>query len=107
MAEDAPAPRRSFERHIRNWISWAGILLAASALFAFLLLFAIDQFAEHPNPYVGILAYVVAPGFFFLGLLLVVIGAILQRRRHRRDGTVAKPLAIHIDLSRRRDRRIL
>ena len=51
--------------YFRNWMSWAGIVLGASALFAFLLLFAIDVFAGHRNPYVGILAYVVAPFFFF------------------------------------------
>ena len=39
------------------------MVLAAAALFAFVLLFAIDFFAPAKNPYVGILAYVVAPFF--------------------------------------------
>jgi nitrate/TMAO reductase-like tetraheme cytochrome c subunit len=104
---DASAPRRSPKRHFRNWISWVGILLTASALFAFLLLVAIDQFAGHRNPYVGILAYVIAPAFFILGSVLILFGALLQRRTERRAVRAAAPLAIKIDLSRPRDRKVL
>ena len=71
-------------RHFRNWISWVGLLLSASALFAFVLLFAIDLFAAHRNPYLGILTYVVAPFFFVLGFLLLFLGGFLQWRRNRR-----------------------
>jgi nitrate/TMAO reductase-like tetraheme cytochrome c subunit len=102
---DASTPRRSFKRLFRNWLSWAGIVLAASALFAFFLLLAIDQFAGHRNPYVGILAYVVAPFFLLVGVALILVGAFFQRRNERRAARGAKPLVI--DLSRRRDRRIL
>jgi nitrate/TMAO reductase-like tetraheme cytochrome c subunit len=97
----------SLGRHFRNWISWAGIVLAAGALFSFLLLFAIDLFAERRSPYVGILAYVVAPAFFILGLVLSLVGALLQARKERKARRIAKPLTITIDLSRARDRRIL
>jgi len=96
-----------FGRHFRNWISWAGMVLAAGALFSFLLLVAIDQFAGHRNPYVGILAYVVAPLFFILGAVIAIFGAILQWRRERRAKRAAEPLVIRIDLSRPRDRKIL
>jgi len=91
----------------RNWISWTGLLLSASALFSFFLLFALDLFAGHPNPYLGILAYVVAPGFFILGLAITLFGAILQWRRNRRALKAAEPLVIKIDLARARDRKIL
>jgi nitrate/TMAO reductase-like tetraheme cytochrome c subunit len=104
---DASAPPRSLKRQFRNWVSWAGILLSASALFAFLLLLAIDQFAQHRNPYVGILAYVAAPIFFILGVALTLVGAFFERRSERRAARAAKPLVIKIDLSRPRDRRIL
>src|SRR4051812_12078809 len=102
---DVEEPRRSFSRHFHNWTSYAGLLLAASALFAFLFLFAIDLVAAHPSPYVGILAYVVAPFFFLLGAFIALFGALLARRRERvaRQG----PLKINIDFSRPRDRRIL
>src|SRR3954462_120483 len=104
---DVEEPRRSFTRYFRNWTSWAGLLLAGSALFAFLFLFAVDLTAAHPNAYVGILAYLVAPGFFFLGSLIAIVGALLQRRRERRALHLERKLKIQIDLSRPRDRRLL
>jgi nitrate/TMAO reductase-like tetraheme cytochrome c subunit len=94
-------------RHFRNWLSWSGLLLAAGALFAFLLLFAIDLFAARPSPYLGILAYVIAPAFAILGLFLALVGAIFHAWGERRTGRIAKPFAVTIDLSRTRDRRIL
>jgi NapC/NirT cytochrome c family, N-terminal region len=104
---DSSAPHRSFRHSLRNWVSWIGLLLAGSALFAFLLLFAIDVFAGHRNPYLGILAYLVAPLFFVLGVVLTLLGALLQRRTERRAMRAAEPLVIKIDLSRPRDRKIL
>jgi nitrate/TMAO reductase-like tetraheme cytochrome c subunit len=83
------------------------MVLAASAFFAFLLLFAFDLFAIHRNPYIGILAYVVAPFFFILGIFLTFLGALIRWRTRRRAVRAAEPLAIKIDLSRARDRRIL
>ncbi len=105
MAEAANPPAR--KHPFRNWISWFGLLLAVSALFSFFLLVAIDQFAGHRNPYVGILAYVLAPGFFILGILITLFGAILQWRRNRRALQAAEPLVLKIDLSRPRDRKFL
>ena len=63
----------------RNWISLAGFVLAVAAAFAFVFLFGIDLFAHGGNPYMGILAYLVAPGFFFGGVGLIV-------RVHKRAG---------------------
>ena len=106
---DAPVPAqpRPFRRNFRNWLSWSGMVLAASALFAFFLLFGIDLFAGHRNPYVGILAYAVAPLFFILGIFLTFLGALIRWRTRRHAVRAAEPLAIKIDLSRPRDRRIL
>src|SRR6478672_9035449 len=104
---DAEEPRRSFRRHFQNWISWIGLLLAASAVFAFLFLFAIDLFAARPSAYVGILAYLVAPLFLLFGFVLAVVGALLARRRESRSLKRHEPLKISIDFSRRRDRRLL
>ncbi|HSV63963.1 MAG TPA: NapC/NirT family cytochrome c [Chthoniobacterales bacterium] len=105
--EEVDQPHRSFRRHFQNWISWIGLLIAASAVFAFLFLFAIDLFATHSSAYVGILAYLVAPLFFLFGFVLAIIGAFLARRRESRALQRHEPLKISIDLSRRRDRRLL
>ena len=106
---DAPAPAqpRPFRRNFRNWVSWSGLVLAAGGLFSFFLLLAIDLFAGHPNPYVGILAYVIAPLFFLVGIFLTLLGALIRWRTRRRAVRAAEPLAIKIDLSRPRDRKFL
>src|SRR5262249_23898154 len=98
----SPTEPRSFRRQCQNSISWAGMVLAAAALFAFVLLFAIDLFAPSKNPYVGILAYVVAPFFLILGLALALLGAILHKREERHAAKVEKRHRIlQIDLSRK------
>jgi nitrate/TMAO reductase-like tetraheme cytochrome c subunit len=88
-------------------MSASGMVVALGSLFAFLLLFAIDIFAHNGNPYMGILAYVVAPGFLFLGLGLVALGAWIQRRHVRKGEPDVPSHKWSIDLSRTRDRRLL
>lgn len=101
----APAKKPGASRFYRNWVTFTGMVVAGGSFFAFLLLFAIDFLAHRGNPYLGILTYVVAPGFLLLGLALVVAGCLLRLRQERKAGAV--PLALTIDLSRRRDRKIL
>jgi nitrate/TMAO reductase-like tetraheme cytochrome c subunit len=109
MSEEStstPAPGRL--NRLRNWLSLAGMVLCVSAVFAFILLVAVDLFATHANPYMGILAYVVAPMFFFMGLGLVILGYILETRRIRK-GVPRKEgaLVLRVDLSRKRDRQLM
>lgn len=88
----------------QNWISLAGAIIAGGSLFAFILLFLFDVLGGGTrNPYVGILCYLVAPGFLFLGLALVLGGAWVQHRGRaaRRPGRAPR---LTIDLSRPRDR---
>lgn len=109
MTEEQPAtPSPSRFNRLRNWLSLAGMVLCVSAAFAFILLFAVDLFAAHANPYMGILAYVVAPMFFFMGLALVLGGYVLETRRIRK-GVPRKENAfvLNVDLSRKRDRRLM
>jgi hypothetical protein len=90
-----------------NWISLAGFVLAGSSIFAFLLLFALDLTGRDAgNPYLGILCYVVAPGFLFLGAAVTLYGAWRHRRRLTR-ALEGQPPRMAIDLSRPRDRRVL
>jgi nitrate/TMAO reductase-like tetraheme cytochrome c subunit len=83
------------------------MVVAAGSLFAFLLLLTLDLTGKGAaNPYLGILSYLVAPGFLFLGLAMVLLGA-WQERRHRRTPSHLPLTRVAIDLSRPRDRRIL
>lgn len=82
----------------------SGLVLVLASLFAFLLLFLLDSLAHFSNPYVGILTYLVAPFFLFVGLLWTAVGIILRRRRLAKGNGSA--LAVQINLARPRDRRI-
>ncbi len=66
---------------LRNYVSLIGLALAVVALANILFLFLIDLTSSHPSPYVGVLAYMVFPGFLILGLLLVPLGMWLQRKK--------------------------
>jgi len=96
-------------RHFRNWLAYAGGVVALGSFFAFLLLFAMDLFSKTGNPYMGILAYVIAPGFLFLGFGMALLGFWLQRRHERRAGLVAATgrSLLAVDLSRPEDRKRL
>lgn len=91
----------------RNWLSFAGGVLAISSFFAFLLLFSIDLFAHNGSPYMGILAYVIAPSFLFLGLGIMGLGIWVQRRQARKAGTEHAHTVLSVDLSRPADRKKL
>ena len=58
----------------RNWMSLAGVVLTLGSFFSFLLLFVLDSLAHFSNPYVGILTYMVAPGFGVMGICLMILG---------------------------------
>lgn len=101
---ESPVPQRP--RILRNWVTLGGAIISAGSIFAFLLLFAIDLIGRRSNPYMGILAYVVAPSFFFLGVALICGGILYQRRFAKRNSPEAlSPLVIN--LTRARDRKVL
>ncbi len=66
---------------IKNPISLIGVALAAVAVVNIIFLFFIDVLSSAPSPYIGILAYMVGPAFLVLGLLLILVGMALERRR--------------------------
>ena len=106
--ESIPTPLPTRLSRLRNWLSLSGAVLAASAFFAFILLFSVDLFAAHANPYMGILCYVVAPIFLLMGLATVLLGYILESRKIRRQlSDQRSEFILHVNLSRKRDRRLM
>src|SRR5215813_807648 len=95
-------PRRTSV--FRNWLSLTGLIVVVGSMFSFLLLLLLDAMAHFANPYIGILTYLVAPGFFVIGLILAGIGALLRRRQVVKFAGPFPPL--RIDLSRPRDKRV-
>ena len=86
------------QKLIRNPISLIGLALAAVALVNIILLILIDVLASHPSPYIGILAYMVAPGFLVVGLILIPVGMVIERRR-RLHAVGAPPHFAKLDLN--------
>src|SRR5689334_16053032 len=69
----------------RNYISFAGALIVIAAVVSILLLFLIELTQASNNPYLGIITYVVLPAFLVFGLLVILIGMFIERRRRRRS----------------------
>lgn len=89
----------------RNWISWAGLVIAGGALFAFFFLFVLDQWGPGSgNPYVGILSYVVAPFFGFIGVATFLFGGWWEKRHRRNQPAGAEVRRLTLDLNDARTR---
>jgi NapC/NirT cytochrome c family protein len=68
-------------RLIRNGVSLAGLIIVTVTALLFLIVFFADLFGMHANPYGGIIFFLIIPGLFILGLLMVPLGMWRERRR--------------------------
>jgi hypothetical protein len=84
----------------QNSISLLGAVLTSSAGLTLVTFWAYEILKGGPiHPYTGIVFFLVLPGFFLLGLLLMPLGAFLRRRKLRREGKLDQPYPA-IDLRR-------
>ena len=94
----------------RNPISLLGAAITTASALIIVSLFTMDL-VGHPGggPYLGILAYLILPGIFVLGLILIPVGIGLERRRVRRAAArgEAPPAFPVIDLNLSRTRTIV
>jgi nitrate/TMAO reductase-like tetraheme cytochrome c subunit len=90
-------------KFIKNTISLIGLALAVVALANIIFLFLVDMISTRESPYIGILAYMIMPGILILGLLLILLGIYLERRRQARGIEDATKFP-HIDLNNPRQR---
>ncbi len=70
----------------RNLISGTGVVLATTSGITLVIAFASLIFGYQPNPYAGILVYMILPAIFALGLVLIPIGIARDFRRKRKAG---------------------
>src|ERR1044072_6466393 len=84
---DNSTPRTSLPGLTRNYVSFVGMVITFTSLACILLLFLIDLTQRTENPYFGIVTYILLPGFLMLGLRVLVVGMILERRKRRRSPT--------------------
>jgi nitrate/TMAO reductase-like tetraheme cytochrome c subunit len=90
--------RTMVRRILRNPVSLAGTALALVSLANFFFLFLIDLVSEKASPYVGILAYMVAPAFLIIGLVLIAVGLLWERKKKLGE-TPDAPIYPRIDLN--------
>jgi nitrate/TMAO reductase-like tetraheme cytochrome c subunit len=82
--KSSPEPieaRHRLRMLLRNPVSLAGVALVIVALANIFLFVLIDLIGNKPSPYVGILAYMVSPAFLVLGLLLMLAGVFVERKK--------------------------
>ncbi len=104
-ANSAGAPAQPIPSLLRNWLSWAGLLLFILVLGNLVLLLLVALLVKRPNPYLGIFVYLALPTIAMLGLLLVPAGVLLERRRRRRLLPGELPRYPRIDLNQPATRR--
>jgi len=107
-APAAPAPLRRTQLFFlaRNYVSFLGFLLIAVGLLLLSTAALFGLVAPGVNPYFGIAGYIVLPGIFATGLVIVPIGMLRKHRRlHRLARAQGAPVAYpSIDLNDPRTR---
>lgn len=83
----------------RNSVSLIGSALAAASLLTIIFFFFLTLVSVQSSPYVGVLAFLVAPAFFILGLVLVPLGMLLERQRRRKQKPSVIPRFPRLDLN--------
>jgi NapC/NirT cytochrome c family, N-terminal region len=73
----------------QNPITLTGAVITTSTAFTVIAFWFYDFFLPGPpHPYIGLLIYLILPGMFFLGLMLIPLGIGLRRRSLRKSGTL-------------------
>ena len=67
----------------QHWLSLLGVALLATAVISWLFVLPQQIRGHVDNPYIGIIVFLVLPGIFFTGLVLVPIGIYISKRKIR------------------------
>ena len=80
----------------QNTLSLIGVVLTTSSAITLIGFWMYDfMLPGPPHPYVGILLFLILPGVFVLGLLLIPVGIVLRRRPLRLAGELPDSLSGH------------
>src|SRR6202790_1881282 len=89
----------------QNPVTLTGAVITTSTALTTIAFWFYDIFLPGPpHPYIGLLVFLILPGVFVLGLLLIPIGIWLRRRSLRRSGKLpdAFPaIDLHLPVVRR------
>ena len=91
------ARSESVFRLMRNWVGLVGTVLFVTAFVTFLFFFLVELIAGEVHPYLGLFHFLVLPPITILGLIMMGIGSLIERRRKRvalESGQIWAPLDI-------------
>ena len=77
-----------------NPITIIGVAIAAISFIVIIFLAVLEYFAETPNPYMGILAFVIVPSVLLSGLAIAAFGVWREHRLERIGAPVERHLPI-------------
>lgn len=87
-----------------NWLSMVGTFFAMFFFILIILLFLLAQIFDLGASYVGLILYIVLPGFMVLGLILIPIGMISKLRRDKKKNLTPGKRLPFVDLNIRHHR---
>lgn len=94
---------KKFPDTFYNPISIIGTVISLISFIAFIFLFLVGIFVPSTPVYFGIVTFIILPVFLIVGLLMIIIGVILERRRRIKGGEVRH--FINVDFNNPRHRR--
>jgi len=90
---------KKFSKYFYNRISYLGVILSIVVAIGEVFLFGIDLLIGYSNNYLSLFSYMILPPFLIIGLLLIPLGAWLERRRSLSGRAAADQHTFFIDLS--------
>ncbi|HVO74982.1 MAG TPA: NapC/NirT family cytochrome c [Ignavibacteriaceae bacterium] len=98
--------RKRLPSSVYNPVTLSGAALAALSFGLILFLMLLDSLSAEHKPYVGIIAFVILPGFLIIGLILIAVGVIREHKREKK-GKIHKTFLPVIDFNNPRHRRVI
>lgn len=87
-----------------NWLSLTGTAVALVSLSIIFFLYFYDLASPHTSPYFGIITYIILPVGVILGLILIPVGMLWERKRRADGAEPGLPTKFSIDFSNPKQR---
>ena len=88
----------------KNWLTIIGSIIAGINLALIIVLFIISTIFNKANTNLGLFIYIILPGFMIIGLVMVPVGMIRERKRVRKSGIKEEARFPRLDLNDLRHR---
>jgi len=83
----------------RNWITLIGAMIALITLFMIIFLFVITSITDQQASYIGLVIYILLPAIMITGMIFIPVGMLIQRRKLKQRGEIAKMEWPKVDLN--------